>query len=70
MNNHGGSRLGSGRKKTGRSTKVVRVPEDFPSDIARIDDLIEVLKIYKASPNSSPRYYFLNRLISEFEDIL
>ena len=65
---HGGKRLGSGRKKTGLSTKVVRVPSDFT--VERAIDLLEALKIAKDNSNSSPRYYFLNQLISEFDDIL
>lgn len=50
--NWGGKRKNAGRKKTGRTTKVIRVPLDFP-DTQLILDTIETLQTWNEKSNQS-----------------
>ncbi len=70
----GGARKGAGRPATGRRTKVIRVPEDFP-EIKTISEIISVLKTWKQEIKSDPkrpssaRWKNVNKLIQEIESI-
>ena len=69
--NWGGKRKNAGRKKTGRSTKVIRVPKNFP-DTAVLLDTIETLQLWKdKSDNASKtsvRWEKLRQLLSEIDE--
>ena len=68
----GGARKGAGRPGTGRTTKVIRVPEDFP-DHKTISEVIKVLKTWKQEVHSDPkrpnsaRWKNVNKLLEEIE---
>ena len=67
----GGKRKNAGRKKTGRSTKVIRVPKNFP-DTTVLLDTIESLQLWKdKSDNASQtsvRWEKLRQLLSEIDE--
>ena len=69
--NWGGKRKNAGRKKTGRSTKVIRVPKDFPNTTVLLDT-IESLQLWKdKSDNASKtsvRWEKLRQLLSEIDE--
>ena len=50
----GGKRPGAGRPKTGRLTKVIRVPLDFP-DQETIKEIQEVLQEYYDDLKENPK---------------
>lgn len=67
----GGKRPGAGRPATGRTTKTMRVPNDFPSSQELID-VLETLRNWReqsdqASP-TSPRWQKLRQLLSELPE--
>ncbi len=70
----GGARKGAGRPPTGRTTKVIRVPEDFPEP-EKLSEVIKVLKTWKQELNSNPkrpdsvRWKNINKLLEEIESI-
>ncbi|GBF86456.1 hypothetical protein [Aphanothece sacrum] len=65
----GGKRTGAGRPATGRSTKVVRVPNDFP-DSEQIIRIVEVIRDWKsASDNASnTRWQRLRELLADLSE--
>lgn len=69
----GGKRPGAGRPATGRSTKVVRVPDNFPS-VQELEDLLTLLDGWKtlsdeASP-TSPRWQKARELLKDVQNCL
>ncbi len=73
--NWGGKRKGAGRKITGISTVVRRVPKDLPSNSDLIE-LITVLRQYKhesdlaGDTSSNPRWDMLRKFLSEVPENL
>ena len=67
----GGRREGAGRKKTGPSTKAIRVPIDFPDrdDVVAIYDILnqweEIIE-----EGSGPRYWFAKKLFRDLKPYL
>lgn len=73
--NRGGKRKGAGRPKN-RPTKAIRVPEEYAEFIksGQMEDVLAVLLDYKYQakdqPGNSPRYYKLNQLLEEIDQIV
>lgn len=64
----GGKRPGAGRPATGRTTKTIRVPNDFPTSQELID-VLETLRNWKEfsdnASQSSVRWQRLRQLLDE-----
>ncbi len=62
----GGKREGSGRPATGRTTKVIRVPLDFP-DPKLVEETLETLRNWEEMANqaspTSPRWEKLRQML-------
>lgn len=63
----------TGRPRTGRTTKVIRVPKDLPDNQA-LTDIVEVLREWSDQSNqasqTSPRWEKLRQLLSEVDGLL
>jgi hypothetical protein len=62
----GGKRENAGRPATGRTTKVIRVPENFP-EIQEVLDLIDCLKGWQEEAQkhkTSPRWQKARELLN------
>lgn len=67
----GGKRPGAGRPATGRTTKVARIPLDFP-DIQDLEDVINTLRQWKKDSDKASiknsRWYYLRKLLNELPE--
>lgn len=58
-----------GRKATGRTTKLVRIPIDL--DIEMLVDVYYVIEVELSKErNDSPRSYFLNQFLDKIKDVI
>lgn len=58
-----------GRKATGRTTKLVRIPTDM--DLGKVMDLYYAIEVELSKPRgTSPRSYFLNQFLDKIEDVI
>lgn len=58
-----------GRKATGRTTKLVRIPIDI--DIEKLVDVYYVIEVELSKErNNSPRSYFLNQFLDKIKDVI
>jgi hypothetical protein len=62
--------MGRGRPATGRTTKVVRVPDDIDMEkaVTVYYDWLPVIQKYRQECLDSPRYYHLARLLGELKE--
>lgn len=70
--NRGGKRKGAGRKPTGRTTKLMRVPENCPhiNDLLELRDIIFTLRDdYESNPKAktSPRWQKIRQLLENID---
>lgn len=58
-----------GRKPTGRTTKVVRVPIDLDVDkaVTAYYDWLPVIEDFREKTGDSPRHYYLNKLLEQLK---
>jgi len=58
-----------GRKPTGRTTKLVRIPIDL--DLEKVMDVYYTIEVELSKDRgTSPRSYFLNQFLDKIEDVI
>jgi len=64
----GGVRSGAGRKKSGRTTKTVRIDIEIADNLNQLIDIPDIARYWRAEADkqpNNPRFYYLKKFLDD-----
>jgi len=64
----GGGRSGAGRKKSGRTTKTVRIDIEIADNLNQLIDIPDIARYWRAEADkqpNNPRFYYLKKFLDD-----